>query len=206
MTAIIDSGVCNIASIMRALERVGAQFIVTTDAVQVAEASAVLLPGVGTFADGMAALHRNGLVEPLKAHAAKGRPLLGICLGMQLLADISEEFGEHQGLGLIPGRVRRLPNAPGHRVPNIGWCDMQVGSSARLFAGVESGASFYFVHSYVMECSDEADSIGTIKWDGSKVTVACQRGNIFGVQFHPEKSQDNGLAFLDRFAKLVISK
>lgn len=203
MITIIDSGICNIGSVLTALDRVGAHYIVTTEAARVAEARALLLPGVGAFADGMAALRRHGLVEPIRAHADADKPILGICLGMQLLADSSEEFGDHQGLGLIPGRVRKLPAAPGLRVPNIGWCDMHVARGARLFAGMEDGASFYFVHSYVMDCADPADSVGTIDFGAHEVTVACQRGAVFGAQFHPEKSQDTGLAFLANFATMV---
>ncbi|WP_096701971.1 imidazole glycerol phosphate synthase subunit HisH [Magnetospirillum sp. 15-1] len=203
MITIIDSGICNIGSVLTALERVGASFAVTTDPARVAQAKSLLLPGVGAFADGMEALRRHGLVDPIRAHAAQGKPILGICLGMQLLAESSEEFGTHQGLGLIPGHVRKLPAAPGLRVPNMGWCDMQVQPGARLFAGLEPGASFYFVHSYAMDCADPRHSVGTIAFGPRPVTVAVERDNIFGAQFHPEKSQDTGLAFLANFVNTV---
>lgn len=206
MITIIDSGICNIGSVLTALERVGARFTVTTEIGHVATASALLLPGVGAFADGMEALRHYGLVEPIRAHAAAGKPLLGICLGMQLLADGSDEFGKHAGLGLIPGWVRRLPSVPGLRVPNIGWCDVQVTDGAKLFTGLENKNSLYFVHSYAMACADSDDGIGSIDFGDRKVTVACQRGNIFGAQFHPEKSQDAGLTFLANFAAQVNLK
>jgi glutamine amidotransferase len=205
LITVINSGICNIGSVLTALGRVGTRYTVTTEAARVAEASALLLPGVGAFADGMKALHDLGLVEPIKAHAAKGKPLLGICLGMQLLADSSEEFGDHQGLSLIPGRVRKLPNIPGLRVPNIGWCDVHIASSSPMFAGLEENTSFYFVHSYAMECDDPAHSIGAISFGDRRITVACQRGAVFGAQFHPEKSQDVGLAFLANFIKTKVT-
>ncbi len=204
MITIIDSGICNIGSLLTALDRVGARYTVTTEVEHVASASALLLPGVGAFADGMAALRHNGLVEPIRAHAAAGKPLLGICLGMQMLADGSDEFGKHEGLGLIPGWVTRLPSVPGLRVPNIGWCDVQVTDGAKLFTGLEANISFYFVHSYAMDCADSDDSIGSIDFGDRKVTVACQRGNIFGAQFHPEKSQDAGLIFLSNFTRTEV--
>lgn len=203
MITVIDSGICNIGSVLTALERIGARYTVTTEPDTVANARSLLLPGVGAFANGMDALRRNCLVEPIRSHAAAGKPLLGICLGMQLLADGSDEFGTHKGLGLIPGWVRRLPSAPGLRIPNIGWCDMHFTSGSSLFAGLDDNASFYFVHSYAMKCDEAADSIGTIVFGDVKVTVACQRGNIFGAQFHPEKSQDAGLTFLANFAAQV---
>jgi len=206
MITIIDSGICNIGSVLTALDRVGARYIVTTEPAHVNSASALLLPGVGAFADGMEALRRNSLVEPIRAHAVAGKPLLGVCLGMQLLADGSDEFGTHEGLGLVPGWVRRLPSVPSLRVPNIGWCDMQVTNSTKLFAGSEANTSFYFVHSYAMECDDLDNIVGSIDFGDHKVTAACQRGNIFGAQFHPEKSQDAGLAVIANFAALVDLK
>ena len=204
MITVVDTAISNIGSVLSALERIGVIYHVTKDSKEVGQASAILLPGVGAFADGMKALRHNDLVEPIRAHAAAGRPLLGICLGMQLLADGSDEFGSHEGLGLIPGWVRRLPGAPGLRVPNIGWCDVHVGNGTSLFAGLESNTSFYFVHSYVMECDDADNTIGSIDFGDCKLTVACQRGNIFGAQFHPEKSQDAGLTFLSNFARTEV--
>ena len=205
MITIIDSGICNTLSIATALDSIGARYSVTSDAAQVGDASGLLVPCVGAFADGMAALNRHSLVGPIRAHVLAGKPLLGICLGMQLLVDESEEFGLHSGLGLIPGRVHKLPSSPDLRVPNIGWCDVRVTPTARLFSGIEKARTFYFVHSYVVSCVDPIHSVGTIDFGSQEVTVACQRGNVFGAQFHPEKSQDNGLAFLKNFSTLTMS-
>ncbi len=203
MITIIDSGIANIGSVTSALRRVGAAYQVVTDADRVGQARALILPGVGTFVDGMRSLQRNNLVEPVRTVAASGRPVLGICLGMQLLADHSEEFGDTAGLGLVPGRVVRLPARPGLRIPNIGWCDVALKPNARMFGGVADGSAFYFVHSYHMLCENLATSVGTIGLDGETFTIAVQHGNVFGAQFHPEKSQDVGLTFLANFAALA---
>ncbi len=197
---IVDTGICNLGSLLLALGRIGIAFNVTCCANVVSEARSLVLPGVGAFADGMAALARHGLIEPILSHAETGKPLLGICLGMQLLADGSEEFGNHKGLGIVPGQVKRLPSLPVSRVPNIGWCDVYVDVKAKLFSSSLDNTPFYFTHSYAMECNDPQNSVGTIKLSDREVTVACQRGNVFGVQFHPEKSQDAGLEVLARFS------
>ena len=202
MIAVIDSGLSNIGSVLTALQRIGAKAEPTRDPAEVATAASLLLPGVGAFGDGMTALRQQGLVEPIRAHAAAGKPILGICLGMQLLASASEEFGEHQGLGLIPGRVRRLRPQAGLRVPNIGWCGLQARNDARLFADIPADACFYFVHSYVIDCDTAEDCAGTLTFGDDEETVAVQRGRIFGAQFHPEKSQDAGLAVLDAFRRI----
>jgi glutamine amidotransferase len=203
MITLIDSGICNLASVTTALNRVGAAWTLAETPEQVARAGALLLPGVGAFADGMESLRVRGLVEPIKAHAAQGRPVLGICLGMQMLAERSEEFGEHDGLGLIRGHVRRLPSAPGFRIPNIGWCDVHVRPGARLFGAEADGRSFYFVHSYYFDCARETDVTGWLTVGAQRIPIALERGHIFGAQFHPEKSQDAGLAVLAKFAALV---
>lgn len=203
MITLIDSGICNLASVTTALNRVGAAWNLAETPEQVARAGALLLPGVGAFADGMESLRIRGLVEPIKVHAAQRRPILGICLGMQLLAEASEEFGEHAGLGLIRGRVRRLPSAPGFRIPNIGWCDVNVRSGSRLLGDEADGRSFYFVHSYYFDCATETDVAGWLMVGAQRIPIALERGHIFGAQFHPEKSQDAGLAVLAKFAALV---
>jgi imidazole glycerol-phosphate synthase subunit HisH len=205
MITIIDSGIANMGSVLAAMRRIGACVQVTTEAAAVRGASALLLPGVGTFAGGMESLRRHGLIEPLRAAAAAGKPIFGICVGMQLLAEAGEEFGEHQGLGLLPGRVKKLPAGMG-RIPNIGWCDLAARPAARLFRGVEDSSSFYFVHSYHMVCATPSDSVGTIAFGEVPITVAVERGNIFGVQFHPEKSQDVGLAVLANFVSHATGK
>jgi imidazole glycerol-phosphate synthase subunit HisH len=203
MITLIDSGICNLTSVTTALDRVGAAWTLGETPEHIARASALLLPGVGAFADGMESLRKRSLVEPIKAHAAQGRPILGICLGMQLLAEGSEEFGDHAGLGLIQGHVRRLPAAPGFRVPNIGWCDVQVRPGTRLLGSEAEGRSYYFVHSYFFDCADKNDIAGWLTVGLERISIALERGHIFGAQFHPEKSQDAGLGVLARFAAMV---
>ena len=206
MITIVDSGICNLTSVTTALDRIGLPWTRADSPAEVAQARALLLPGVGAFSDGMRHLRERHLIEPIQHHAASGRPLLGICLGMQLLAESSEEFGDHEGLGLIKGRVRRLPSVPAFRIPNIGWCDVRAQPQARLFGGdPEQNRTFYFVHSYYVDCADEGDVAGWLDIGAMAVPVAIERGAIFGVQFHPEKSQDAGLALLARFQRVENS-
>lgn len=202
MITVIDTGISNIGSVRTALDRIGAVHKVTSDPADVTAAKALMLPGVGAFGDGMAALKRFGLVEPIKEFAAHGRPVIGVCLGMQLLADESLEFGRHEGLGLVPGRVVPLPEGEGVRIPNIGWCDTQLDASCGLFQGLDPVEQFYYVHSFVMHCRDAHDSVANINFAGQTVTVGVQRGSVFGLQFHPEKSQDVGLAALSNFVEM----
>jgi glutamine amidotransferase len=184
----VDMGISNLGSVLEAFRRIGAPVRVTRDPAEVGRARALVLPGVGAFRDGMAALREAGLVEPIRAHAAEGKPLVGICLGMQLLADAGEEHGETEGLGLVPGRqVRLAPADPELRVPNMGWNDVTWRDG--------SADSYYFAHSYRLELADPADADGTIEY-GGPVVAAVRRGNVRGMQFHPEKSQDAGLEAL----------
>jgi glutamine amidotransferase len=205
MIVMIDMGVGNLQSVRQAFDRLGTAVLVTTDAADLTGAEAVILPGVGAFGDGMASLSRHGLIEPLRQHAAAGKPFLGICLGMQLLAGSSEEHGRHQGLGLVPGRVTRLtPTDRTCRIPNMGWCDVAVQNPRSvLFAGLDRGETFYFAHSFHLICDDPADVAATLDYSSARVTAAVQRGNLFGVQFHPEKSQDAGFHILAAFVSRV---
>jgi glutamine amidotransferase len=190
--AIVDIGLSNLGSVRQALSRVGARSVTARSAAELDGASAVVLPGVGAFGDGMAALRAQGLVAPLRRHAAEGRPLLGICLGMQLLADESEEHGRHAGLGIVPGRVVRLaPADPALPVPNIGWCDV-------------GDASFYFAHGYHLVPDDPGDRAAEFDY-GGPVVATVRRGAVTGVQFHPEKSQDAGLEMLEGFAVEAVA-
>ena len=199
--SIIDSGVANLGSVQAALRRIGVPARVVADADSIRRADALLLPGVGAFAGAMAVLSERSLVDPIRAAAADGVPVMGICLGMQLLAEESEEFGRHEGLGLIPGKAVRLePRLSGERVPNIGWCDVTPAPDALLYREVAPGTAFYFVHSYVLECRTPSDVAASIRFGGREVTVAVQHGNIHGAQFHPEKSQDAGLSVLAAFS------
>lgn len=199
MIALVDSGICNLASVMHALARVGASVKPTSEAKELAAAKALILPGVGAFADGMKSLQERGLVEPVRRAAREGKPVLGICLGMQLLVEESEEHGRHEGLGLIKGAARRLvADQPGFRVPNIGWCDVAAGKAGALYAKPGDAGSYYFVHSYWVDTAPE-NVAGTIEFSGRRVPAALERANVCGVQFHPEKSQDRGLDLLARW-------
>jgi glutamine amidotransferase len=197
--ALIDSGICNLASVANALGRVGARVDIAAEPGRLRGAMAIVLPGVGAFADGMKSLRERGFVEPLRDAAKAGKPILGICLGMQLLVEESEEHGRHEGLGLLPGRVRRMTaDRPGFRVPNIGWCDVAVENPGTLYPKAGPAGAFYFVHSYSVD-TDPRNVAATIDFSGRRLVAAVERGSLSGVQFHPEKSQDCGLDLLARW-------
>jgi glutamine amidotransferase len=196
----------NLRSVQKALERVGAQAEVTSDPALLDRAQGVVLPGVGAFGDGMEHLRGRGLVGPVLRQVEQGKPLLGICLGMQLLFDESEEMGQHRGLGLLPGRVVRFPEGE-LKVPHIGWNQLQVvkGSpEADLLAGMRQAAHAYFVHSYYAAPDDPGDILATTEY-GVEFASVVGRGQIWGAQFHPEKSQDVGLRLLRNFTGIVAA-
>jgi glutamine amidotransferase len=200
MIAILDYGMGNLRSVQKALERVGATAVVTDDPATLDAARGVVLPGVGAFGDAMTHLQARRLIEPVLRQVSRGKPLLGICLGMQLLFDESEEMGHHQGLGLLPGRVVRFPEDD-LKVPHIGWNQLRV-ASCELLAGIADGAYAYFVHSYYVVPAEPADVLATTGY-GIKFASVVGRGTVFGAQFHPEKSQEVGLRLLENFARLV---
>jgi glutamine amidotransferase len=168
----------------------------------VRSAGILVLPGVGSFGEGMAAIHRLGLQTVLEEHARGQKPLLGICLGMQMLLDAGYESGFVPGLGLVPGEVRRLEKKlPGQRIPNMGWCEVRVRNTNIRFFPPRPQA-FYFLHGYECRCKDETNLLATIDL-GYPVAAAIGKENVYGVQFHPEKSQDAGLDFLERFIREV---
>ena len=203
MIGLVDSGICNLASVLRALHAVGAEVQIVTDPAQLGEISAIVLPGVGAFGDGMDSLRARGFVDPLRGVVDAGMPILGICLGMQLLLEESEEHGRHAGLGLLPGRVVRLKaDQPGFRVPNIGWSDVYPERGGVLFPAGMTASAFYFVHSYYADMP-EGQIAARIAFSGQHVAVAVEYNNICGVQFHPEKSQDAGLDLLARWVTHV---
>lgn len=201
-------GVSNITSVTRALARIGVDHRLVRDPAELDEATAIILPGVGAFGAAMQALSTTGLDERLRTLVVdRGVPILGICLGMQLLAESSEEHGHARGLGLLPGTVRKLvPTRSDERVPNVGWCDVEPAPSAQLFGDVEPGTSFYFVHSYSLVCDDAAHVAATIRYGDAALTAAVEHELIFGCQFHPEKSQDPGLRLLTAFTRLSRSR
>jgi len=196
---IIDYGMGNLRSVQKAFEHVGFSASITDDPDRIAEASKVVLPGVGAFRDAMANLERYGLIDPIKESIERGVPFLGICLGFQLLFSESEEGGLHRGLDIMPGRVRRFP--PPQRVPQIGWNQIHIKRECPILEGIPDGSFFYFVHSYYVDPEDPSDVVALTDYGIDYVSIA-SRGNVFGVQFHPEKSQDLGLRILENFGGL----
>lgn len=205
---VIDYGVGNLLSVQRGLEHCGAQVILTADPEAVIAAKRVVLPGVGAFANAMQALQERGLVPAIQGLARKGTPLLGICLGMQLLLDESEEFGLTKGLGLIPGRVVPVPMqtvaGEPQKIPHIGWnglvpAESRANWSGSLLQDNMPGEAAYFVHSFMSVPADPADRLADCFYGGHRVSAAIARNRITGCQFHPEKSGEVGLKILRRF-------
>jgi glutamine amidotransferase len=202
--AVVDYGRGNLGSVQKALAELGPRVVVTDDPRTVARADTLVVPGDGAFADAMASLERLGLCDPIRAHIAAGRPYLGICLGYQLLFTESEEFGHAKGLDILPGVVRRFP--PGLKVPHMGWNRLWHDGTLPLLAGIPSGAYFYFVHSYYPDVAAAllADGGRAAHCDyGLRFPALLARGQLYGTQFHPEKSQDWGRRLLANFARLV---
>jgi len=208
--AVIDYGVGNLLSVGRALEHCGAKVIVTTDAQRILSADRVVLPGVGAFAEGMAALEVNGLDTVVRQVAARGIPLLGICLGMQLLFDHSFEFGTTQGLGLIPGRVVSIPSmtstGQSQKIPHIGWNQLVVPSHSDswqdgLLVNISPGDAVYFVHSFMAEPASADLRLADCHYGGISISAAVALDNVMGCQFHPEKSGEVGLRVLKNFMR-----
>jgi imidazole glycerol-phosphate synthase subunit HisH len=201
MIGIIDYGMGNVRSVANALAYLGLESTVTSDPGELRECDRLILPGVGAFGDAMEQLRARGLVDVLDREAVEGgKPLLGICLGMQLLARASEEHGRHEGLGWFDAEVVRFHGTAGLKVPHMGWNTVGLHREHPLFAGLSAEQrDFYFVHSFHVVCRDDTDVVGTAIY-GTEITVAMARGNIAGMQFHPEKSQDNGLQILSNFA------
>ncbi len=202
--AVIDYEMGNLRSVQKALERVGAAAIVTRDPEVIMGAAAAVLPGVGAFGACMENLGRHGLVEPVKVFAASGRPFLGICVGMQILFDESEEFGPVRGLGILPGKIVRFaPDPAGKRkVPQMGWNALTIAKRPPHLAGVRDGAQVYFVHSYYPVPADP-DVVATTTDYGCTFASSVWSDNVFATQFHPEKSQAVGLRILANFAALA---
>ena len=197
---IVDYGAGNLRSVSRAVAHVGYEPSVTADPHDVADADALILPGVGAAADTMRNLREHGMVEPVREYIASGRPFFGVCMGQQALLSMSEEGGEHECLGIIEGRVRRLPS--GQKVPHMGWNQVQQKSPHVIFDGIPDGSYFYFLHSYVPEPADPDVVIGETDYGVTFASVLA-KDNVVATQFHPEKSAEMGLRMYKNFLSQV---
>lgn len=200
MIGIVDYGRGNLRSVEKALEKVGFEAAIMASPAELSLVNGLILPGVGAFADAMQALAQAGWIEPLLQFARSGRPFLGICLGMQILFEVGEEHGDHAGLGLLAGRVVKFPQ--GRKVPHMGWNSLSIEQPALLLEGIPDESYFYFVHSYYAVPADKRDIAATSDY-GVVFPAVVGRDNIWGAQFHPEKSSPWGLNLLTNFGKWV---
>ena len=201
MIAVVDYDAGNVKSVEKAIEKLGPKHILTSDPEEIRKADAVILPGVGNFGDCVNNLKERGLDTVLKEYAASGKPFLGICVGLQLLFDESEESPGVKGLGILSGKIKKFPASADLKVPQIGWNDI-IESKGRLLEGIDRGTYFYFVHSFYLDSSDP--SIVTSKTEyGVTYDSSVEKGNVFATQFHPEKSSDAGLKVLSNFLKIA---
>ena len=204
---VVDYGRGNLFSVRQAVAKVGGAPRLSSEPAEVGGAERLILPGVGAFGDAMDGLRARGLDDAIREFAATGRPLLGVCLGMQLLLEASTEFGHHPGLALLPGSVERLPTPPAGRrdkIPNVGWCRLEPAPGGAdwadtIFAAVKPGDFAYFVHSYAAQPSEPRHRLADITFAGARACAALTAGPIAGCQFHPEKSGEVGLSILDAF-------
>ncbi len=202
MVAIVDYGAGNLRSVTNAIARLGYSTKITSSPGELLSAQVVILPGVGAAADTMASLRRLDLVEPIAQFIAEGLPFFGVCIGLQILLDGTEEGGGHECLGIIPGRVRRLP--AGLKIPHMGWNQVKQRAAHPVFAGIPDEANFYFVHSYYAEPDDKSLVIGETEY-GIPMCSVLARGNLVATQFHPEKSGELGLKMYDNFLKQALA-
>lgn len=203
MTAIIDYDAGNIKSVEKAFLSMGEEAVITRDREVILGADRVILPGVGSFGDAMEKLHAYGLVEVIHEVVRRGKPFLGICLGLQLLFERSDESDGVPGLGLLPGEILKIPDTPGLKIPHIGWNSLRFPNRGRLFEGIQEDAYVYFVHSYYLKAADEGIVTATTEY-GTLIHASVEKDNIFACQFHPEKSSEVGLQILKNF--IGISK
>ena len=201
MTAIIDYDAGNLKSVEKALAFLGDSPRITRNPEEILAADRVILPGVGAFGDAMGRLHRYGLTDVLRQAADRGIPLLGICLGLQLLFDSSEECPGVEGLGILRGKILRIPDTPGLKIPHMGWNSLKISPDCRLFRGIPQESYVYFVHSYYLKAEEESIVAASAEY-GTHIHAAVESGNVFACQFHPEKSGDVGLAILRNFLEL----
>lgn len=201
MIAVVDYGAGNVQSVRHALEYIGQRSILTKDECEIERADAVILPGVGAFGDAMAQLEDSGVRGALQRYLATARPFLGICIGEQLLFESSEETPGVAGLGWLPGMVRRIPAAHDRKVPHMGWNRVQLLRPDPLFEGLPQQPWMYFVHSFYVDAQQRSDVLAKVSY-GPQMDVAVRRDNLWAVQFHPEKSGENGLMLLRNFARM----
>ncbi|WP_394525155.1 imidazole glycerol phosphate synthase subunit HisH [Lacrimispora sp. JR3] len=202
MIAIIDYDAGNLKSVEKALVSLGEKPVISRDKDTILSADHVILPGVGAFGDAMEKLRQYGLVDVIRQVVSNGTPFLGICLGLQLFFESSEESLGGKGLGLLPGRIVKFPDTPGLKVPHMGWNCLTIKPEAKLFKGIESGSYVYFVHSYYLEAGQQSDVAASSEY-GLTFGASVERGNLFACQFHPEKSGDTGLKILKNFTQLT---
>ena len=198
MVAIIDYDAGNIKSVEKAVLALGQNVIISRNPKEILSADHVILPGVGAFGDAMGKLHKYGLVEVIREAAERKTPFLGICLGLQLLFESSEESIGVEGLGLLPGRILRIPEEKNLKIPHIGWNSLRFPNSGRLFAGIEENSYVYFVHSYYLKAAEEGIVTAATEY-GTLIHASVEKGNLFACQFHPEKSSGVGLRILQNF-------
>ena len=200
MIAIVDYGAGNLFSVTNALEHLSISYQITQEPQALYESDGVLLPGVGAFPDAMAMLREKDLI-PILRQMAKKKPFLGICLGLQLMFESSEESPGVEGLGLLPGKILKIPEAPGMKVPHMGWNSLKVRPDSRLFQDIPDGSYVYFVHSYYLKAGSEDIVAATTEY-GTHIHAAVEKGNLYACQFHPEKSSQTGLKILENFISL----
>ncbi len=202
MITVVDYGMGNLRSVAKALEKVGFNVKVSSDPQDIKDAKGIVVPGVGAFGDAIHNLDRFGLLDEVVKAVKEGKPYLGICLGLQILFEYGYEFGEHEGLGLLKGKVIRFENKEGYKVPHMGWNQVWIKQKEGLFSDIKEGEYFYFVHSFYAVPSEEKD-IASITDYSVNFCSAVQKDNIWAVQFHPEKSQKAGLKLLENFKTFV---
>ena len=202
MIAIIDYDAGNLKSVEKALVSLGQECVITRKRKEIMKADRLILPGVGAFGDAMGKLEQYDLVEPIQSFVKTGKPFLGICLGLQLMFESSEETPGVDGLNLLPGRILRIPDAPGLKIPHIGWNSLtKTNTDSRLLKDIKEGAYVYFVHSYYLKAQNEADVCASTFYS-TTIHVAVEHENVFACQFHPEKSGTVGLQILTNFTQL----
>lgn len=201
MIAIIDYDAGNIKSVEKALDFLGQDVVITGEPEKILKADKVILPGVGAFGDAMANLRRTGLDEVIRQVAGRGTPFLGICLGLQLLFERSDEAPGVEGLGILKGEILRIPEKEGLKIPHMGWNSLHLENNGRLFRGIEEGAYVYFVHSYYLKAAEESIVKASTEYS-VYIHASVEKDNVFACQFHPEKSSDVGISILKNFVEL----